>query len=151
MKAAGSCEGETRAAVKHRPSDAWTRPSGNDHLTNPPGCGKKEVCRSASGKYPQRSPPNSSFPWKQPRWSTKYSPTSKCISLFVLLIVTMFMCHSAQTHWVRNELWCHLVLWYWFGSFKGLICTLNELYPVLPAITSLASFVLFNISFTFCH
>lgn len=41
-------EGKTRAAVEHRPSDAWTRWSGNDHLTNPPGCGKASYGSGAS-------------------------------------------------------------------------------------------------------
>lgn len=41
-------EGETGAVVEHGPSDAWTRRSGNDHLTNPPGCGKASYSSGAS-------------------------------------------------------------------------------------------------------
>lgn len=48
LTATGSYEGKTRAVVKHRPSDAWSRRSGNDHLTNPPGCGKASSGSGAS-------------------------------------------------------------------------------------------------------
>lgn len=107
---------KTRTVVKHRLSDAWTRQSGNDHLTNPPGCGKASFGSgsshsvsffSASGKYqrPQPLTVNSSFPWKQ-RWRAKYSQWGNvglCYSLCALNCASPWCCQCSMSHFAPTH------------------------------------------------